>query len=199
MKVKVRFREANANDRAFIVSSWVTSYREAYSAGIIQNADWHRIMRDQANRILDRSDVRTIVAYDPSPEARAARADILGYIVGCAEDKYVVFVYVKDDVRRAGVARWLFEQLGIDPAQRFEYACRTAPVKALAAKIPNAVWNPHRIRREATDGKARTPRERDSGRRDRAAAEQRDHAAQGEQLDESAGDGATQRRAAEAL
>lgn len=145
--MKVYFRDAIDEDRAFIVSTWATSYRDSYSAGILSDRAWHRVMREQINEYLDRSDMCTIVAYDPSAAARRARADIFGYIVGSSDPRYVAWVYVKDDVRKAGIGKWLFAELGIDPTKPFEYACKTAWAAKLKDKAPHAIWNPMRLRR----------------------------------------------------
>lgn len=147
------------SDRRFVASSWATSYRDSYSAGIVSNETWHSVMWAELNAILDRPDIRTIVAYEPGAAAAAARSDILGCIVGSGEARYVAYVYVKEAARRAGVARWLFEQLGVDPSQPFEYACKTPASIALEEKIPRAKWNPVPLRAGSALG-GRTAKDR---------------------------------------
>lgn len=92
------------------------------------------MIRAEINRIIDRGDMQTIVAYDGDAAAQRTKTDLFGFIVGRPAPAYVAYVYVKFDARRASVARWLFEALGVDPTKPFEYACKTQSVSELREK-----------------------------------------------------------------
>ncbi len=144
----IAYRPAEPADRRFIVSTWAMSYQEADSAGMIAIEDWHKVMRPQINKVIDRPDARTIVAYETTDDGH--EANLYGFITGEPDAKWplVVYVYVKHAYRRAGVARGLFAALGVDPTRPFEYACRTRAVAEIyeARKIPCAQWDPMSVR-----------------------------------------------------
>lgn len=154
-------------DRTFVCDAWISSYRTSYAAGLIDMEAWHAIMWPQVERYLDRPDMRTLVACekrDPS--------FLYGFICGDPTEQVeivaeggrrtwpamVLYVYVKAPYRRSGVARGLFEAIGIDPRRPFLYASKTAIVPRLAPKMPLAKWNPlvARFQKERT-------REREAG------------------------------------
>ena len=139
----VRWREMEPDDRAFVVSTWASSFRDEYSAGILHNSEWHQTIRETIGRILDEGGFRTVVVYDP---AASRETELLGFI--CGRDGYVAYCYVKQGARRLGIARWLLELLGVDPKSRFEYGCRTRAAVELveAGKVPAARWNPIPLR-----------------------------------------------------
>lgn len=134
-------------DRAFVVSTWVNSLRNSDHAGMIAHESWHPVMRPQVNRLLDSADVRTLVAHeteDPDPVA-----DLYGFLTAGERDPHVgvpvvFYCYVRQPVRRMGIARRLFAAAGIDPASPFHFACRTSAVGELyaARKIPCAKFTP---------------------------------------------------------
>ncbi len=134
---------AGQRDRTFIVERWLEAYRTSHTAGMIQMPNWFRVMRPEFEAILARPNAVAYVAH-----AKADRDLLLGFIAGEIEPKppMVFFVYVKDQYRRAGIARDLFAALGVDPEADFEYACSTADSAMLRSKIPRAKWWPLRAR-----------------------------------------------------
>lgn len=140
----IAFRPMAANDERFVVSSWAMSYRDSDYAGLIAYDDWHRVMRPTIAKLLRRPGMRTVVAHetdDPDP-----LADLYGFVTAdtTADVPVVYYVYVKHAYRLSGIARALFDAIGVDPARPFRYACKTAAVSKIyeARKIPCAQWDP---------------------------------------------------------
>lgn len=138
-------------ERRFIVDSWVATYRDAFTAGIIQVEDWYPVMIPTVEKILAKPDVRTVVAYVDGVTDRVA--DLVGFIVADTNDAppLVYYVLVKEHYRRAGrgrlwgaagIGRQLFEAIGVDVARPFNYVCSTPMVRTLQRKIPLARWQP---------------------------------------------------------
>jgi GNAT superfamily N-acetyltransferase len=139
----IAFRPAELADRRFIVLNWLSSYRTAHTAGLIAMEDWHDVMWPQVEKLLDRPTSTTFVAYDPDESDRLV--DLHGFIAAdiTPGPPLVLYVYVKDAYRRAGIARGLFEAIGVDPRRPFLYACKTPIVAELAEqrKIPCAKFD----------------------------------------------------------
>lgn len=137
------------DDRRFVISAWSSSYKRSHSAGIIMADDWAGIMHHQLGKLIDRPNVRTIVAY-------GLPSSLYGFI--CGETAHAMpvvhYVYVKDPYRselhpdgaRTGPrhARGLFAELGVDPARPFLHTCRTFVCGELrdCNKIPLARFVP---------------------------------------------------------
>jgi GNAT superfamily N-acetyltransferase len=149
--VSVVFRRAAAGDLPFVISSWSSSYRTSYYAGLVTMNDWADVMHVQLRKILARPSIVTCVAHDPD-EDLAGSADLLGFIAGDVADRskvpLVLYVFVKAHYRGNGVARGLFNALGVDPSKPFDFACKTPVVRELERKIPYARWSPLRARFE---------------------------------------------------
>ncbi len=147
----IGYRTAELEDQRFIVDSWVGSYRDAFTAGIIQVEDWYAVMIPTVEKILAKPEVRTAVAYVSGVTDRVA--DLVGFIVADPSDTppLVYYVFTKEHYRRAGkgrlwggpgIARSLFAAAGIDPARPFNYVCSTPMCRTLERKIPLARWQP---------------------------------------------------------
>lgn len=145
-------RDATPEDRDFIISGWSASFRTSYAAGLIDMDHWSELMHPQLARYLDRDDVRTIVAVGTKRKSSL----VYGFIVADTTPQQelvdnretrewpalVYYVYVKAAYRKMGIARGLFEAVGIDPRSRFLYACKTPVVAHVASKLPLAKYNP---------------------------------------------------------
>lgn len=137
----------DSDERAFIVSTWASSYKHSHYAGLIASEDWPTVMHPQLGKLLDRPTVRAIVACAPP-------AFLYGHIVGetAGPMPVVHYVYVKDPYRETGIARALFAALGVDPSKPFLYTCRTSIVAKLddrvngRSKIPLARLTPAAFR-----------------------------------------------------
>ena len=150
---RIAFRRADLEDdseRKFIVDSWVSSYRDSYSAGIIHVRDWYAVMIPQVDRILSQPDVTTTVAYLPDgPEG----TNLIDFMVADVVDTtpLVYYVFVKQHYRRGrqlgfdpGIGRQLLNAIGVDASQPFNYVCETLLVIKLRhmGKIMFAKWKP---------------------------------------------------------
>lgn len=137
------FRPAGALDRAFVLDSWLDSFRTAHAAGLIAMDDWRDVMGPQLAKMLRRPGVAVVVAYRPGEED--SRADLYGWAaveLRGAEPPLVLYVYVKHAYRRLGIGRRLLEHAGVDLAREWHYAAKTGVVTRLASKIPRAKWTP---------------------------------------------------------
>ncbi len=140
----ISFRLLEPPDLGFIVDSWVKSYRDSDSAGMIARESWRAVMCPEVVRITKRDGAVTMVAYDTDVTDHIA--DLAGYI--CADPSesppVVFYVYVKEAQRKAGYARALFHAVGIDPSRPFVYTAKTGALAAIAEqrKIPCAWFDP---------------------------------------------------------
>ena len=141
--------DAPGSDRRFVVSAWSASYKDSHSAGMIGTERWADVMHAEIARVLDQANTTTLVAYEKNDPTF-----VYGFISGVpAESPPVVYYcYTKAAFRRQGIARRLFAALGIDPDNRFTYACRTAVVTRLGGKIPAARFDPNVARYPAREG-----------------------------------------------
>lgn len=148
----IGFRPKIDGDHNFIVDAWVSSYRDAYTAGMIQVEDWYPIMIPQVEKALRRPDVQVMVACVSGVVSGVA--DIAGFIAADTAESpaLVYYVFVKEHYRRSGggrlwggpgIARGLFSAIGIDPDRPFNYVCSTLMVRTLVRKIPLARHRPH--------------------------------------------------------
>lgn len=139
------------DDRDFVRSSWSTSFRTCYAAGLIDMDAWPDVMHAQIDRYLDRPNVRTVLAVekaDPMFFYGFITADTTPQVERLEYGKtrvwpaLVYYCFVKADYRKVGVARRLFAAAGVDPTRPFLYACKTPMVTRLGNKAPLAKWNP---------------------------------------------------------
>jgi hypothetical protein len=143
--MKLAFRPADLSDdedRQFVIATWSSSFKHANSAGLIASEDWSTVMHPQFAKVLARRDARTIVAYE-----RTDPTFFYGWVAGDTTDiypPYVFYAYVKEPFRRLGVARALFDRLGVDLFAPLAYACHTPAAAAMrdAGKIPRARHKP---------------------------------------------------------
>lgn len=138
----IAFRPAAPRDQALVIAAWETSYRKAHTAGMILMDDWADIMREQIAKVLARSYVKTVVAYedtDPNPDT-----ELLAFAV--AEPDYrppiLYYVYTKESYRRSGIARRLLGALDIDPRKPLAFVCSTPIVPRISPSMPMAKWMP---------------------------------------------------------
>lgn len=140
----IAFRSALPRDRRFCVLSWLSSYRKSVYAGMICDDDWADVMFKQIERVLDRPNTQTYVAY--SPDAEPGVADLHGFIATDSSriKPIVYFCYTKQPYRRSGIARSLFRAAGIDPKLPFDYTCHTVfcDEPAISKQIPFATFTP---------------------------------------------------------
>ena len=124
------FRPLAAEDRAFVLSSWLRSYRYGSSFGrSFRNAEFFPGHHDVAERVLARSS--TVVAHLPdSPGV------ILGFLVH--EPAVLHYVYVKEQFRRLGIAWTLLAAAHLPAAFRYTHA--TDDWQRLRSRFPSASY-----------------------------------------------------------
>lgn len=143
--MRLAFRSpAGREDRAFIVSSWSSSYKSSPHAGPLWTDDYADIMHAQLERVLDRPEVVSVLACEQDdPDF------FYGHIVAeldHGETPIIHYVYTKAPYRMAGVARGLFGAIGVNPSNYFVYTCPTRIVHDLFDKVPRARFDPNGIR-----------------------------------------------------
>lgn len=134
----ISIRDAQPADIKFVVSSWVAATRHLPRKTPIPDDAWWPTMYPLIERQLQRSDVRTLVAADPDSADHVA--DLFGFIVAIprVSPAVVMFCYVKEAYRRAGIGRRLMFAMGIDPSKRFDYTTHVPLLFSLTDKIPLA-------------------------------------------------------------
>lgn len=151
--MRVAFRAPqSAEDRKFVIEAWLEGQRTSYSAGLVAIEDWFDVMRPQFTKLMQRPGMQTLVAYekddpdflygfviaDPTEQA-IPNKDVNSFHYWPA---LVLFVFVKVNFRKEGIARRLFEAVGVDISKPFLYACNTVTASRLASKVPLAKFNP---------------------------------------------------------
>ncbi len=150
--MKLSFRPPRDDaDRTFAVETWLESQRTSYSAGLVRMHRWFDVMRPEIEAHLARPGMQTLVAFE-----RTDPAFLYGWIAADPTEQrvpgkggsvrwwpaLVLYVFVKATFRREGIARALFEAVGIDPAKPFLYSCNTVMASRLASKTPQAKFDP---------------------------------------------------------
>ena len=138
----ISHRPAMSIDRNFVVKSWLASWRDSNTAGMISVDTWFEVMTPQVNARLTWPGVQTIVAFETTNPDITSNA--YGFLVIDFDDspKTVFYLFVKAPYRRSGIARGLLDVAGIGPNTRFSYVCSTPIVSQLQRKIPMGKWTP---------------------------------------------------------
>lgn len=143
---------ATPEDRGAILDSWLKSYRNADSAGLIPTDEWALVMAPVLEDILDRSEALVMRGTTPGTT--------YGWLVHEGRE-LVHYIYVWHAYREKGVATALLNAAGL--ASKFFYSCRT-PVgeEFVRRRVPRPKFNPKYARfgstpeqrRKITHGKA---------------------------------------------
>lgn len=99
-------RDLRDEERAFVLSSWLKSYRNAPHMRLVDNATYYAKQAANIIAMLDAS--RCLVAADPEEDTV-----LWGFIV--VEYDYCHYVYVKHLMRHHGLARSLWHAAGKPP------------------------------------------------------------------------------------
>lgn len=178
------FRAMRTDDTAFVIDSWVSSYRDSDYAGVISADEWPQIMARQAARLINRrgSEVTMLVNPDGTP----GLTDLIGWILvehgwvervrvrqgrrwivesRISETPLVHYLYVKNNYRTKSengstvspfrCATKLMEAAWVPRDSRFTYTCKTEMASRLRSKIPLASWRPQLARFENETADAR--------------------------------------------
>lgn len=141
-----------ATDHEFVRSAWSSSYRTSLYAGLIPMDRWASVMHPVIDELLNCPHVLTLVAEEPGEVDEKGRPFLYGFIAWSPTlvraMPYVLYIYVKSPYRRGGakgetpIGTLLFRAAGINPTDRFAYACDTGIVAELVHKIPRATFDP---------------------------------------------------------
>lgn len=125
-------------DLAFILSTWLESYRKSPFAHRIKNSVFFPHHRKIAEHLLAKCITR--VAHLPDEEDV-----ILGYI--CAEPpKTVHYIFVKDPWRNMHIAKRLLEDMGFNKSQGFQFTHWTKPFdETFEIDQVKLVYNPYAL------------------------------------------------------
>ncbi len=156
------FRPMLPTDRRFIAATWSVHWWRPVEVQLLTRRAWRGAVFGTVagwidhdgiavqNGVLDRPGVNTLVVADA--DAAAGDADVFGYLVTYEHTDeplpLVLFLFVKDGARGAGLATQLLKRVGFDPAGPIPYACHTqhATVLREAGKFPHAQWRPELAR-----------------------------------------------------
>jgi GNAT superfamily N-acetyltransferase len=149
--VIVRFRNAESeSERKFVISSWLDATRTSHHESLIAVDDWLTAMWPHREKLMARPGMRTILAYE-----KHDRDFLYGFIVADPTEQripnkdglvlwypaLVVYVFVKQNYRKEGIARRLCEAAGVDLSKPFVFASGSAH-SSLASRFPLAILNP---------------------------------------------------------
>ena len=154
-------RPVAADDLAFVVDSWVESYRHAHAAGLIPMPHYQRVYREAVTWMLERPGVAVHVAVGPedvlcgfaavetgAPVLVSRRARVAGQLQWVEQPEpsphpFVLYLYVKASFRGRGIACELLDAAGVDRQGRYLYASKTPEGSAWVEKhAPLGKWSP---------------------------------------------------------
>ena len=139
----ISHRPAMSIDRNFIVKSWLASWRDSNTAGMISVDTWFEVMTPQVNARLTWPGVQTIVAFETTNPDITSNA--YGFLVIDYDDspKTVFYLFVKAPYRRSGIARGL-------RGGPIELILRPDPAAALATHDIFDAWDGELVYKDVT-------------------------------------------------
>lgn len=164
-----QIRDMRQDDRRFVIKSWIDSYKQSKSAGILMNQpfevggvafDFEAVMGATIGRLLDVEGVHVLVAsnplvlppkdvhgflvYEESPQITLYKYPSYERVRTRSKLPLVHYVFMKKIYRGFGIAKSLFRAAGIKADEPFLYTCSTAISEQIkkANKIPRAQWEP---------------------------------------------------------
>lgn len=163
----LKIRRARPDDVAFVIDTWVESFRNTYAAGVVPMEHYQADYRKYVSWILEKRRPTVLVAYDA--EAEVPGAELLGFLAFEEKATYptgnttrtvgpvVHYVYVKEYARERGLARALFAAGRIDQHGAFVFTFK--PTDLDKSRVPRARWNPLIARHPLMHPKTPTPTE----------------------------------------
>jgi GNAT superfamily N-acetyltransferase len=118
----VGIRDALDDDRAFVVDSWLMSFRLSHFAGPISMRRYRDVYSLEIEDLLLRPLCCVRVAYN-----NLSPGQIFGFLCFEGGHKHPVihYLYVKQPLRRRGIAKLLVQDASINLDRRFVYTYRT--------------------------------------------------------------------------
>jgi len=118
----VGIRDALAEDRAFVIDSWLMSFRLSHFAGPISMRRYRDVYSVEIADLILRPLTAVRVAYN-----NELPTQIFGFL--CFEEGHkfpvIHYCYVKQPLRRRGIAKLLLQDANINLSRRFVYTYRT--------------------------------------------------------------------------
>ncbi len=135
-------RLATDEDMPYVFGSWIDSWRNQQSAGLIPMDVYLEVQTNLIQRLLARPGCDVLVAYHPGETDHVA--DLYGWL--CAEQTsrgpVVHYVYTRESQRKEGIARGMLLAAGIDPDGPFFFTAMTSTVKRFIGRKPKAKYEP---------------------------------------------------------
>lgn len=163
----IKIRRAHAGDDAFVIDTWVESFRNAYAAGVVPMDYYQADYRRYVQWLLERRKPVVLVAYDSAAEV--AGAELLAFMAYEETATFptgnttrtvgpvVHYVYVKEYARERGLAKALFSAARVDQHGPFVFTFK--PTDLDKSRVPRARWNPLIARHALMHPKTPTPTE----------------------------------------
>jgi hypothetical protein len=118
--IHILARDCLEEDMDMVVDGWATSYADSHAAGVIPPDLHHKVYRPIISRAIKRSKAR--VLYNVQHPGQN-----FGFL--CAEfgEDYPIvhYIYLKHFLRRQGLARYLLEDMGVNPKKPFVYGWKS--------------------------------------------------------------------------
>lgn len=160
----VGIRDAEEDDKGFIIDAWLSSFRNSHFAGPISMSRYRDIYRTEIVDLMLRPEAHVRVAYN-----RDIDGQLFGFL--CFERgrslPVIHFSYVKRPFRKRGIFLLLAKDAGINTRRKFIYTYRTRMASELSkqgqrferAKFDpfDARFSPKEQRDEATQDQEHCP------------------------------------------
>jgi hypothetical protein len=146
----VTYRKAKQGDLAFVLSSFLASFRDAHAAGPLHQEDWQPVMSRTFQRWLRRPGAELWVAAHPTEND--GQSDLYAWALvelpPSGGTPYLLYCYSKLAYRKLGLIRNILKAALFDTGAPWEYATKTAVITSLdkAGKLTNGKWAPLRCR-----------------------------------------------------
>jgi hypothetical protein len=104
----VAYRDSRDEDRAFILSTWMRSYKGRGMSGGVDAAAYYAGQRVVAERLLDAHGA-TIACADDDDDV------IYGWVI--SDGQIIHYGYIKRELRNCGLEECLLSEAGVDPGR----------------------------------------------------------------------------------
>ncbi len=118
----VGIREGEPKDAAFVLDSWLMSFRSSHFSGPISFKRYRAVYTEEVTDLVTRDRATVNVAYN-----RHDPAQIFGFLCFESGHRHPVlhYIYVKQAFRNRGIGKLLTDDAGINLRRRFFYTYRT--------------------------------------------------------------------------
>lgn len=139
---EILIRHAGPDDQNYVIATWLHHFKSnSYFAKRIRHAVYYDRQHRVISTILSRTRTQVLIAHpEGEPEV------ILGFLVSEDLTTYhsIHFAFVKEELRRMGIAKKLVTHAGIDP-DGAHFTHWTYPVNDLINRFPGLIYDPYPI------------------------------------------------------